>query len=106
MVSECDGTDVPRYSDLLRQEAGMISGKRIVVVLIPLFVIAAWPGGHMGSPVALAEPEDATASRVVLVVDHWRLVGTLVEVRGSGRKPAALLLNKAAGTREAYAQLA
>ena len=46
------------------------------------------------------------AQRQVLRVQGWEIVGTLQNAPGRGRRPAVLMLNKAAGTREAYAQLA
>lgn len=74
-----------------------------------------------GWPVCLIAPEAASSTaaaqaapqasavqetRVVLESDGWRLVGDLRIPAGEGRFPAVTLLNKAAGDRTAYEELA
>jgi len=59
-------------------------------------------------PLALAKSQNATVedSRVVIQSQGWELIGDLRIPTGSGRFPAVLMLNQAAGNRTAFADLA
>jgi dienelactone hydrolase len=91
------------------------ASRKQVVGLCACLLVALWPSGWIG-PASGAESAPAAPGtgdsrrgsdvRVVLESDGWRLVGEWRAPSFSGPWPAALLLHRAAGSRDEYVDLA